>query len=183
MIQKIAQIKEEKKFEGIVQYGLLYEEKGILHYKKSLEMLKSLIKEYPNCLEEEVVTDILNQAKEKGRRANKIPNSYAHYQDAYSMDGIQEKVYVKIGAFHVNPQSVIDLRNVPIRIYKYGINGHYVNRIIVDLNYDRTDDELECFGISQTEPWSNLKTFVMTSEQIRLSGMNPMKLKSIIKEN
>lgn len=183
MIQKIAQINEEKKFEGMAKYGLLDEEKGVLHYKKSLEILKGLIQKYPNCLEEEVITDFLNQAKEKGRRANKSPNSYAHYQDAYSMETVQEKVYVKIGAFHVNPQSVIDLRNVPIRIYKYGINGHYVNRIIVNLNYDRIDDKLECFGVSQTEPWSHLKTFVMTSEQIRLSEINPVKLKSIIKEN
>ena len=44
MIQKIAQINEEKKFEGMAKYGLLDEEKGV-------------IQEYPNCLEEEVITD------------------------------------------------------------------------------------------------------------------------------
>ncbi len=182
MIQKVSQIREEKKFEGIVKYDLLGLRGGVLLYEQGLKILKDLIEEYPNCLEEDVVTEILNQAKEMGRRANRSPNSYAHYQDKHVIDCIQEKVYVKIGAFHVNPQNVMDLRNVPIRIYNYGIRGPYANRILVDLNYDREEDELECLGISQTEPYSNLKTYVMTSEQIKF-GINPVKLKSMRKEN
>ena len=104
-------------------------------------------------------------------------------QEKHFVECVQEKTYVKIGAFHVNPKDFIDLRNVPIRIYNYGINGHYANRIIVDLNYDQKDDELECLGISHIEPWANLVTFIMTSEQIEFSGINPVKLKSMIKEN
>lgn len=184
MIQKITQINEEKKFEGTFQYELMDLSKGILRYDQSIKVLKDLIKEYPNCLEKDVITGILNQAKEKGRKANKSPNSYAHYQDKYFVDCAQEKIYVKIGALHVNPSAIIGYENVPIRIYNYGINGNYASRIIADLNYTREDNQLECLGISYTGTRIDyFENFVMTSDQIKVCGIKTVKLKSMIKEN
>ncbi|MDE5586864.1 MAG: hypothetical protein K2I72_00655, partial [Bacilli bacterium] len=184
MIQKIAQIREEKKFEGVFQYELMDLYDGIDLYDQSIKNLEDLIKEYPNCFEEDVITEILNQAKETGRKANKSPNSYAHYQERKFLECVQERIYIKIGALHVNPPHIIGERPIPIRIYNYGINGDYATRIITDLNYTRQDDELECLGISYTGTRIEyFQNFVMTSDQIKVSGIKPVKLKSMIKEN
>jgi len=183
IIKKMAQIREEKKFDNIMSYDLLELNSGIRYYEQGLEALKALIKAYPDCLEEEAIEKTLNQAKEMGRRANKSPNSYSHYQDEFFVEGVKYRNYIKIGSFRMNPQSAMDLRNVPIRLYNYGINGSYANRTIVDLKYDRYDDQLECIGISHTEPYSTLHTSFMTEVQIKFSEIGSVKLKSMTRGN
>jgi len=184
MIQKITQIKEENKFEDVVEYSLLGRNQAMSCYLKSLIVLKNLIKEYPNCFEKGVIEGMLNQVKEKGRRSNRRPNSYSHYQDECRVEGKREKNYIKIGTIHPYTYELVNIRDIPIRIYRYGISGNCVDRTIVDFNYDQEEDKLDCIGISLTEPWVTiLKTEVMTNEEIIRSGMSPIKLKSILKEN
>ncbi len=162
---------------------MIYYPIEIKYYRESLMILINLIKEYPNCLEKEVIEDMLNQVKEKGRRSNKSLNLYSHYQEECKVDGIREKHYVKIGSIPTYTYELVNIRNIPIRIYRYGIRGNYVNRNIVDFNYNQEEDKLDCIGISETEPYLILKTYVLTQEQIRRSAMNPVKLKYILKEN
>ena len=184
MIQKITEIKEENKFEDVVEYNLLGRNQAISCYLKSLIILKNLIEEYPNCLEKSVIEDMLNQVKEKGRRSNRRPNSYSHYHDECRVEGKREKYYVKIGCIHPYTYELVNIRDIPIRIHRYGICGNYVDCRIVDFNYNQEEDKLDCIGISLTEPGGTmLKTEVMTGEEIIRNGMNPVELKYILKEN
>lgn len=184
MIQKITPIVGDKRFTGITEYFLMREDTQKSNYDLCIKIIKVLLEEFPNCLDESEINRILEKTEALAQRQKKDPNTYFHYQQQHNFrfDNQKSMMYLKVGALKVDNNITIDLsRNVPIQLYNYYSEGpEYATKLITDFEYNRSSDTLDCVGMAYVEPWDNTyRTFIGISNQLDTMQDRIIKLKDL----